>query len=165
MSDYIPDQPLGHSEESDGIEEYDNKLPAWWLGLFAFTVVFGIVYAIDYHFISHRSQAGEYAAEVAAAPKATRAEVPVEAITPEMIAAGKEIFTANCVACHGADMHGGIGPNLTDSTWIHGGTYAEIQHTITFGVPDKGMITWGPILGPEKIGQVAAFVHAAGGGQ
>jgi cytochrome c oxidase cbb3-type subunit 3 len=55
-------------------------------------------------------------------------------------------------------MTGGIGPNLLDSTWIHGGTPAEIVKTITEGVPAKGMLTWGPILGPEKIGRVAAYV-------
>ncbi len=165
MSDPTRDQPLGHAHEADGIEEYDNQLPLWWVGLFVGTVIFGIVYAVDYHFISHRSQVKEYDAEMAAAPKAPEASVAVGAITPDMIAAGKEIFAANCVACHGADMHGGIGPNLTDSTWIHGGTYPEIVHTVTFGVPEKGMITWGPILGPEKIAQVAAFVHSSGGGQ
>ena len=165
MSDPTRDQPLGHADEADGIEEYDNQLPAWWVGLFVFTVIFGIGYAIDYHFIAHRSQVKDYDEEVEAAPKTAPSAVSTAAITPAMIAAGKEIFATNCVACHGADMHGGIGPNLTDATWIHGGTYAEIQHTITFGVPDKGMITWGPILGPEKIAQVAAFVHSSGGGQ
>ena len=70
MSDkYVPDQILGHSDEADGIEEYDNALPAWWLGLFAFTVVFGVLYTVDYHFISQRSQVKEYAAELEAAPK------------------------------------------------------------------------------------------------
>lgn len=158
------DQILGHGAEADGIEEYDNALPAWWLWLFAGTVVFGIGYAVDYHFVSHRSQAAEYAAEVAAAPKPVVATA-ASADTPEGIEAGKAIFTANCVGCHGADMHGGVGPDLTDKTWIHGGKLEDIQHTITVGVPEKGMITWGPILGPEKIAQVAAFVHSSGGGE
>lgn len=157
------DKVLGHADEADGIEEYDNPMPTWWLGLFAGTVMFGIGYAVDYHFVSHRSQAGEYAAEVASAPKAQ--EAATVAATPDAIAAGKEIFAANCVACHGADMHGGVGPDLTDATWIHGGKLEEIAHTITVGVPEKGMLTWGPILGPQKIGQVAAYVHGAGGGQ
>ena len=53
---------------------------------------------------------------------------------------------------------GGIGPNLLDTIWIHGGKPEEILHTITVGVPEKGMLTWGPILGPEKVAQVAAYV-------
>jgi cytochrome c oxidase cbb3-type subunit 3 len=157
------DKVLGHADEADGIEEYDNPLPTWWLGLFVGTVMFGIGYAVDYHFVSHRSQAAEYAAELAAAPKPP--EATAVAATPDAIAAGKEIFAANCVACHGADMHGGVGPDLTDATWIHGGKLEEIAHTITVGVPEKGMLTWGPILGPQKIAQVAAFVHSSGGGQ
>ena len=71
----------------------------------------------------------------------------------QTVAAGEAIFKANCVACHGADMKGGIGPNLLDTLWIHGGTPADIRHTITVGVPDKGMLTWGPILGPGEGGR------------
>ena len=55
--------------------------------------------------------------------------------------------------------------DLTDATWIHGGTLADIQNVVTVGVPEKGMLTWGPILGPDKIAKVSAFVHSAGGGQ
>ena len=71
---------------------------------------------------------------------------------------GRAIYKANCVACHGAELHGGIGPNLVDSTWIHGDKPEEIVATITNGVPAKGMPTWGPILGNEKIGEVAAYI-------
>ncbi len=163
------DKVLGHSAEADGIEEYDNPMPAWWLGLFYLTIGFGVVYAIDYHFISHRSEVGDYEAEVATAearwPKPDPGMIAAAATAPGAVDAGKAIFEANCVACHGADMHGGIGPDLTDPTWIHGGTLPDITKTITIGVPEKGMLTWGPILGPEKVAQVAAYVHAAGGGQ
>jgi cytochrome c oxidase cbb3-type subunit 3 len=159
---------LGHAAECDGIEEYDNPLPTWWLGILYGTIVFAIVYTADYHFVNHRSQAGEYDAEVAAAaitwptPDASAlANVP---LTPELIAAGKAVFESNCIGCHGTDLHGGVGPNLTDLDWIHGGTLENITKTITEGVPAKGMITWGPILGPEKISQVSAYIHNAGGG-
>jgi cytochrome c oxidase cbb3-type subunit 3 len=160
------DRILGHGNENDGIEEYDNPLPAWWVGLFALTVVWGVAYAVEYHLVSHRSEAATWAAEVAAA-KAAMPSAPAaiaEAPTPEMVKAGKAIFDANCVGCHGTDLRGGVGPDLTDAVWIHGGSYAEIRDTINNGVPEKGMITWGPILGPAKVAEVAAFVHAAGGG-
>jgi cytochrome c oxidase cbb3-type subunit 3 len=159
-----PDQLLGHASDNDGIDEYDNPLPDWWLGLFYLCILWAIGYTIHYHFIAHRSYVGGLKAELAAAharwpqPAASGGTLAAIVINHETVEAGEAIFKANCVACHGADMKGGIGPNLLDTVWIHGGTPAEIQHTITFGVPAKGMLTWGPILGPEKVAEVAAYV-------
>jgi cytochrome c oxidase cbb3-type subunit 3 len=101
---------------------------------------------------------------VAAAEQWPERAMVAAVVTPEAVAAGKAIFESNCVACHGADLLGGVGPNLTDATWIHGGSLPEITTVITNGVPEKGMLTWGPILGPERVAQVAAYVHSAGGG-
>ncbi|MCB9683779.1 MAG: c-type cytochrome [Alphaproteobacteria bacterium] len=150
---------LGHAEENDGIEEYDNALPDWWLGLFIFTIIWGIGYAVEYHFVSGRSQAGYYEAEmVAAAEKWPESKPQALAFDDATVAAGKEIFGQQCASCHGAALTGGIGPNLVDATWIHGGEPEQIRATITNGVPEKGMPTWGPILGPDKIAKVAAYV-------
>ncbi|HXG43944.1 MAG TPA: cbb3-type cytochrome c oxidase N-terminal domain-containing protein [Gemmatimonadales bacterium] len=160
------DRVLGHAAEADGIEEYDNPLPNWWLGLFYFTIVWAVAYTVHYHLIADRSLPKAYAAEVAEAqrrwPAPAAGAGPGElAITEAAVKAGEAIYKANCVPCHGADLKGGIGPNLLDSTWIHGGKPADILRTITNGVPEKGMLTWGPILGPEKVAQVAAYVvHA-----
>ena len=167
MSDENRDRELGHADEADGIEEYDNALPTWWLGLFVVCVIWGVIYAIDYHFTSKRSQAGEYEAEIAAAAETWKKKEPAVAsgVDPAALEAGKAVYTTNCAGCHGAEAQGGVGPNLTDATWIHGGTLADIRKTITEGVPAKGMITWGPILGEEKIAQVSTYVHALGGGQ
>ena len=49
------------------------------------------------------------------------------------IAAGKEIFAKNCVACHRADGGGQIGPNLTDDMWINGGGIKNVFNTIMEG--------------------------------
>ena len=167
MSD-MKDVVLGHADEADGIEEYDNKMPTWWLGIFYVSMLWGAWYAVNYHFIARTSQAAQYDAEVAAAkeqwPEPVVSATP-GAVTPADVEAGKAIYAQNCIGCHGAELKGGIGPDLTDGTWIHGGTLADIQGTITKGVPEKGMLTWGPILGPQKVAQVAAFVHQAGGGQ
>ncbi len=67
------DQVLGHADEADGIEEYDNPLPDWWLGLFWVTIVFALGYTLDYHFLEHRSPQKELAAEVAAANRTAAA--------------------------------------------------------------------------------------------
>lgn len=153
-------QVLGHAAEADGIEEYDNALPNWWLGLFYLCIAWAAVYAVHYHFVAHRSQPGALAAEMADADQRwpRQAAAATLVITPASVEAGEAIFKANCVACHGADLKGGIGPNLLDTTWIHGGKPEEILHTITVGVPEKGMLTWGPILGPEKVAEVASYV-------
>lgn len=154
------DQVLGHADEADGIEEYDNALPDWWLGLFWLTIVFAIAYTAHYHLIAHRSQVKELAAELAAATvRWPQAAAPARlVVTPELARKGAAVFQANCTGCHGVDLKGGIGPNLTDDTWIHGGRPEQIVQTITNGVAAKGMPTWGPILGPEKINQVAAYI-------
>jgi cytochrome c oxidase cbb3-type subunit 3 len=152
---------LGHADEADGIEEYDNPLPDWWLGLFWFTIIWALAYAVHYHFIAHRSYEKQLAAEMAAAAEQWPAQEQSAAtlsFSAEAVSAGEAIYTQNCVVCHGQDMTGGIGPNLLDPDWIHGGTAADVVRTITDGVPEKGMLTWGPILGPEKINEVAAYV-------
>ena len=54
------DKVMGHGDDNDGIEEYDNALPAWWLALFGLCILWGVGYAIEFHFISQRSQASMY---------------------------------------------------------------------------------------------------------
>ena len=163
MSKRDLNQVLGHADEADGIEEYDNPLPSWWLGLFYFTIVWAVIYGVHYHFVAHRSQFKVLGEELAAADRrwpreaAAAAAVTVD-LSESSVEAGEAIYKTNCVACHGAELAGGIGPSLVDTAWIHGGTPEAIQHTITVGVPDKGMLTWGPILGPEKVAQVTAYV-------
>lgn len=95
-------------------------------------------------------------------PKTGAKQVAVETIEAltdaASIDAGKQIFLKNCISCHGANGEGGIGPNLTDDYWLHGGDISHIAHTITVGVPAKGMITWRGVLSPEQIKQVASFI-------
>lgn len=165
MSDKDTNRVLGHADEADGIEEYDNPLPDWWLGLFYLTIVWALLYGVHYHFVAHRSQVKTLAAEFAEADarwprQAEAAQATTVALTAQAIEAGETIFKANCVSCHGADLKGGIGPNLLDTTWIHGGAPENILTVITKGVPEKGMLTWGPILGPEKVAEVTAYVVA-----
>jgi len=163
------DELLDH--DYDGIREYDNPLPRWWLGLFYATIAFSIFY-IAWHLLGYGlSGPQEYRQEVGAAARPAAAPPPAPGAGPAAqapkdaatLALGREIFAANCVPCHGPQGQGVIGPNLTDNYWLHGNTYSDIQHTISEGVPDKGMISWRAVLGPQKIAQVAAYVMSLKG--
>jgi cytochrome c oxidase cbb3-type subunit 3 len=156
----MTDDVLGHADESDGIEEYDNPLPDWWIGMFILTIVFAGIYPVWHHGVEGNTQADAYLIEMAEAEQRwPRNEGVVDLpLDDETIAAGAEIFTTTCASCHKADLSGGIGPSLVDAEWIHGGTGPDIVKTVTDGVSDKGMPAWGAILGPKKVLQVAAFV-------
>ncbi len=153
----------------DGIQELDNKIPPWFTTLFAATIIFGAAYLLDYHvFHSSKLSQEEYADEVAAADVQRRIALAAEGTIDESalvalkdagaLAAGHELFTKNCVSCHAADGGGGVGPNLTDDYWIHGGGIKNVFSTIKNGVPEKGMISWKLVFTPKQIQQIASFV-------
>jgi cytochrome c oxidase cbb3-type subunit 3 len=149
----------------DGIEEYDNDLPNWWLYLFYITIIFSIGYTAYYHFGPGQSP-HELLAEQMAGLETVREQVQQaepEALDlttlvgdSERIALGKGVFVTKCAACHGASGEGMIGPNLTDGFAIHGGTLSDIQKVIENGVIEKGMLAWkGQLSSDEMIGVIA----------
>lgn len=79
------------------------------------------------------------------------------------ISAGKEIFLKNCIQCHGAAGEGGIGPNLADNYWLHGGSFTNVVKSVKYGYPAKGMISWRGFLSEDKILQVASYVRTLKG--
>jgi cytochrome c oxidase cbb3-type subunit 3 len=155
--------------EIDGIEEYDNKLPNWWL----YTLYGAIVFAVGYWYLFEIVRAGQspaeaYQAELDRSAAAKASSLAVGEATPEAlialakdpnaVALGKQVFTSTCAACHRNDGGGSVGPNLTDEYWLHGSAPEKIYRTIASGVPDKGMPAWQPQLGPLKTQAVAAYV-------
>jgi cytochrome c oxidase cbb3-type subunit 3 len=162
------DRLLDH--EYDGIHEYDNPLPRWWLYIFYATIAWAALYALNVPGIGNgKGRIANYARDLAAArakygEPAQSGGVPDDAALaaaakdPQALALGRTTFTANCVACHGPEAGGVIGPNLTDDFWLHGGTPAEIYKTVHDGVLPKGMPAWGPVLKPEQVRAVVAFV-------
>lgn len=156
---------LGHADEADGIDEYDNPLPDWWLGLLWLTVFWAIGYGIHYHFIGNRSQVGALEAEMTAAEArwptqaaAVAAAAEDFTVTADAAAAGESVYMTNCIACHSPTLEGGIGPSFVDDEWIHGGMATDILRIINEGVPAKGMIPWRGVLSPEQVNNVAAFI-------
>jgi cytochrome c oxidase cbb3-type subunit 3 len=154
--------------EIDGIEEYDNKLPNWWLYILYGSIVFAFGYWFVYHVAGFADlPLAAYEAEqdkaAAAGPKKTGGVVTAETLTTlakdrGTVAQGKRVFSQTCAPCHRADGGGVVGPNLTDEFWLHGGAPDKIYKTITEGVPDKGMVAWGPQLGPDRVQAVTAYV-------
>lgn len=159
----------------DGIRELDNHLPPWWKYLFYITIVFAVIYAFLYHVSeSLPLQAEEYQMELVAAEKqsaerTTEAgisidETNVEVSTDESeLANGGKIYARACAVCHAPDGGGGIGPNLVDEYWLHGGTIKDIFKTIKYGVPDKGMISWQSQLSSSDMRDVSSFIFSLKG--
>ena len=154
----------------DGIKELDNNLPPWWVYLFYASIVFGIVYMVRYEVLGADNQEMELKKEVAQAKiniaeymKTAPDMMDEKTVTlltgPADLAAGKEIFTTNCAACHRADAGGQIGPNLTDDQWILGGGIKNVFHTLVNGGRDgKGMISWKGTLKPKEMQKVASYI-------
>jgi cytochrome c oxidase cbb3-type subunit 3 len=159
---------LGH--DFDGIRELDNRLPPWWLGLFYGSILFAFVYIYYYHFSGNEwSSRGEYEEEVAAAERAARIyrmqqadvvdEENVQFLTDELaLEQGEVVFQSNCATCHGEKGEGGVGPNLTDPYWLHGGTINDVFSVIKYGVPEKGMVSWQAQIRPSAMEKVASFI-------
>ncbi|MGZ3696760.1 MAG: cbb3-type cytochrome c oxidase N-terminal domain-containing protein [Bdellovibrionota bacterium] len=161
-------------DRHDGIEELDNQLPKWWLYLFYLTIVFAAGYFAYYSLGSGPTLRQEYErvrneeelaslAKSASVKVASEEELRALLKSSERVHAGQGIFQARCVACHGSAGQGGIGPNLPDDYWLHGGKMTEIVHTVTQGVADKGMPPWGPLLSQDEVHSLAAFIKSIRG--
>lgn len=151
----------------DGIQEFDNPMPNWWLFLLFTSILFASAYWGVMHRYGKETDPGKELSarmELAAQEAARKAGVLSNPILWSMsrdanvVKAGKEVYVASCAPCHLPDLAGAIGPNLKDEIWIHGGQPLDIVKVITEGVAVKGMPTWGPLLGRQKIAEVAAFI-------
>ena len=161
----------------DGIEEYDNPLPAWWFGMFLLTILFGVGYLIVYPGMGNFkgilgwTSIEQHEREVARADEIYRdmrdryLAMPIEEIAqdPAVRKMGMRMFGNNCAQCHGSDAKGAYGfPNLTDDDWIYGGTPEAIKATLING-RQAAMPAWGAILGDQGITETTAYVMSLSG--
>jgi cytochrome c oxidase cbb3-type subunit 3 len=163
MSAEAKDADTGH--DYDGIREYDNPLPNWWLSTLYATMIFGCCYWLFYQVFGGTSLAAQLRHDEAEALARTAASAP---ITDELLLSlshdgvtqskAHALFVQQCAQCHNADGSGKIGPNLTDAYWLHGDRPSEIYKTISTGVLVKGMPAWGQLLGEEKVRWLASYV-------
>lgn len=153
----------------DGIQEYDQRLPRWWLLTLYGAMVFSVGYWGYYHTYGSGLNAGR-AIEQEIAENTMRATQRATVIDDEAlwkmsrdeqkVAAGRAAFDTTCAACHKPDLTGLIGPNLVDQQWIHGGLPMDAIRIIQEGVAAKGMPAWAAVLGPQKIQEVVAYIYS-----
>ncbi len=151
----------------DGIEEYDKRLPNWWLWTLFGAIAFSVVYWVYYHYPRQRFSDGEQVdremARIALAAQNAGAALTDEQLwtmsrDAGIIASGKATFASTCASCHGENLEGKIGPNLVDNKWRHGGKPVEVFKVVNQGALEKGMPAWGPVLGGAKVAEVTAFL-------
>ena len=137
----------GHRWDED-LEELNNPLPRWWLGLFVITIIFGLGYLWLYPGLGANtgslgwSQAEQYEREVKQFNAVTdplyakflSQELTQVAADPQAHGIGERLYLTYCVQCHGADARGAKGyPNLTDTDWLWGGEPIAIKTSILEG--------------------------------
>jgi cytochrome c oxidase cbb3-type subunit III len=169
------DELLDH--EADGIREFDNDLPRWWLYGFYLTIIFSVIYVVNYHVLSTPyfgapTVVAEYEADmkVAALQAAHRRQSPALAgavatafTDAPSLEKGRAIFespSSLCSSCHRPDLGGLVGPNLTDHGWLHGCRLNDVMTSIRTGYPTRGMLPFGggTPLSDEQLRQLASYV-------
>lgn len=175
ISDLAEDGTTGH--EYDGIREYNNPLPRWWLITFWGTIVFALVYLVLYPGLGkypgllgwsssgelakdeqlYKRQYGGLYAEFARTP------IPELAENERAMQVAGRIFANNCAACHGSNARGGIGyPNLTDKDWLYGGEPENLVATLTHG--RKGVMpAFKEAMGEDGVKEVVAYTLSLSG--
>lgn len=169
------DELLEHNY--DGIQEYDNDLPRWWLALFVVTFLYGMFYLAYYQFGPGLLQYEQLAKDMgeleakkqqiaqqeSAAEANEKVDLKVLLAKSDLIANGQKIFTEKCFSCHGMNAEGLVGPNLTDKHWIHGAELEQIEKVIAKGVAEKGMLAWEGMLSKDDIHAVTGYIWSLRG--
>lgn len=168
------EQDILLDHDYDGIRELDNSLPPWWKYGFYLTILISVVYIWYYHLGGDGpSSHEEYVAAMEKAEKEKAAYLAkaannIDENTVTMsdaagIAAGQKLYQSVCAACHAADGGGGVGPNLADPYWLHGGSLSDVFKSIKYGWPDKGMKSWKDDFSPKQIADITSFVMSLQG--
>ena len=161
----------------DGIREYDNPMPGWWVWIFIVSIIFAVIYVLGIHVFDFIDDYQDDLAQQVAVIEARQAafaeagggfDASPENLAsfvsdPTAVESGAATYAAYCAACHGNEGQGLIGPNLTDEYWIHGATPEALFTVVTHGVADKGMPPWEGSIAAEDRARVVAFIASLAG--
>lgn len=161
----------------ENLQDLNNPLPRWWLGLFYGTLVFALAYLVlwpglgNFPGVLKWTSQGEYEAEVKAAEarfqpvyaRFLQQDIATVAANDEARAIGRNLFLTYCSQCHGSDAGGARGyPNLADGDWLWGGDADSIRTTIAEG-RNAMMPAFGDALGADGTKAVAHYVMSLSG--
>jgi cytochrome c oxidase cbb3-type subunit 3 len=162
----------------DGLEEFNNPMPRWWMWLFYITIVFAVIYLVLYPgFGSFAGKlgwrsTGQYQEEIKLAEaevgpmfeKYKATDLKALAADSKANAMGERLFLTYCAQCHGSDARGNKGfPNLADHDWLYGGDPETIKLSILNGRHGQ-MPPMGAAVGSEKdIESVTHYVLSLSG--
>jgi len=164
---------MGH--QFDGIEEYNNPMPRWWLWLFYITIVFALCYFLLYGGLGAIpgllgwSQTKQYEAELAEAAKKydpifkayAEQDIPTLAQDNTALETGKRLFLTYCAICHGSDARGDKGfPNLADNDWLYG--RENIKQSIMNGRQGT-MPAFSAVVGDQGVSELTSYVYSLNG--
>lgn len=163
------DQAQLTNHSYDGIQEYDNPLPNWWLVTFFGAIIFAFIYWVHFNIGGGDTQINELTFEMNQLPKQkeklwAEADFANHLNDEQFKLNGAMVYSGKCASCHAPDGGGLIGPNLTDRAWKSGqGKTSDIANIVSKGVVEKGMPAWGTILSEDELKQVSVFVHTLQG--
>lgn len=171
-----PDAPKDNSGEPplrphvyDGIQEFDNRLPNWWLWTFYGAIIFSVIYWFSYYdtqmmdsdsVIMARELSRIEEARLASVGEISNETLWAMSRNAGFVSSGMLVYMENCASCHGVNLEGGIGLALNDGNWKYGGEPLNIFDIVANGSPDRtaGMQAWERQLGPQRVSQVVAYI-------
>jgi cytochrome c oxidase cbb3-type subunit 3 len=171
------DATTGH--DFDGIQEYDNPLPMWWVWMFALSIVFAVGYLLWYPGLGNFDGISDWssASQLEAAQQAhderfqplyeelaQLSEAELHA-SRQAMQVGRRLFINNCSTCHGVNARGAFGfPNLTDEEWIWGESFQNVKMAIAQG-RSAAMPSWSAALGDDGIRDVTHYLLEMSGNE
>lgn len=167
--------PVLRDHVYDGIQEYDQKLPNWWLFTWYITIVWFVIAWLAYYQLNlgeadtlKVDRALDHIKQVQMQELEKISDDKLWAMSQDekVVSAGAATFATTCVACHAPDLSAHIagaklpGLPLNDAEWKHGGKPLQILGIVRKGAPDitKGMPAWEPQLGLNRVVEVVAFI-------
>jgi cytochrome c oxidase cbb3-type subunit 3 len=168
-------QPVIMPHSYDGIQEYDQSLPNWWLFTLFGSMAFAFLYwmacfvtdtAADDRVTLNAELDALEARQLAAVKNLDDATLWKMSRNTRTVAEGQAVYDSLCFTCHAPNLAGikGLGFRLNDDLWVHGNTPTAIFNNISEGITFEGKPTGmaaQKVLGTGRIAAVTAFLLSA----